>query len=269
VEPDVLGSWRLSWCIKQLRLSQFRRHSKALKNPWHFYIAMALKLIPRTYPRRCLLQLVDGSRICVEEFMTLFIYEEIFVDRCYDWTLPPNETLSVLDIGANTGLFALRVAQLRPGSTVTCYEPMPGNFRQLLETIELNHLRNATPMMKGVGGVSRRERLYVHPRNIGGHTILPAADWNWNHYVDIELVSMAAVLAELPSARCDLLKLDCEGAEKEIIDAITPKLAHRIPRIVLEPSAGSYDISTVLNKLSDLGYSYTRRGSLVLAELQA
>jgi hypothetical protein len=82
-------------------------------------------------------------------------------------------------------------------------------------------------MMKGVGGVSRRERLYVHPRNIGGHTILPAADWSWNHYVDIDLVSMAAVLAELPSARCDLLKLDCEGPEKEIIDAITPELALR------------------------------------------
>ena len=50
--------------------------------------------------------------------MTLYIYKEIFVDRCYDLTLDRSFPV-IIDIGANSGLFALRIRQLYPSAQIS------------------------------------------------------------------------------------------------------------------------------------------------------
>jgi hypothetical protein len=61
------------------------------------------------------LALADGHVIPVRDFMTLYIYKEIFVDRCYDLTFDQSAPV-IIDIGANSGLFALRIKQLYPSA---------------------------------------------------------------------------------------------------------------------------------------------------------
>ena len=197
--------------------------------------------------------------------MTLFIYKEIFVDHCYDVELSGVEHPRFLDVGANTGLFALRMKQLFPNSSVVCFEPFPPNFEQLKETIRLNALSNVTAVAKGVGGRSRSERLYIHQSNIGGHSIFPDLASS-RTYVDIQLVDLSAALQELEDGRCDMLKLDCEGAEKEIIESITADVARRILRIIFEPTGTPREVQPTLNKLRSLGYSVQNRHGLFFAE---
>ena len=108
--------------------------------------------------------------------------------------------------------------------------------------------------------------MYVHPSNIGGHSIHPANVGDWRERVEIDVIDLSSAFANLPSMRCDVLKRDCEGAEKEIVDSLTPSLARRIPRIVMEPSAAGYDINALFNRLRDLGYLLTIRQGLLFAE---
>ena len=63
---------------------------------------------------------------------TEYVYKEIFEDRVYlrhDIRLPQDAT--VIDIGANIGLFSLFVRSRSPGASVLSFEPSPIAFRAL------------------------------------------------------------------------------------------------------------------------------------------
>ena len=98
--------------------------------------------------------------MAVKEFMTLYIYKEIFVDGCYDLSLASGPAPFIIDVGANTGLFIIRMKQLYPNSRVAGYEPLPSNFLQLKRSIELSRLDHVDIFMQGVG-VLRESRSYI------------------------------------------------------------------------------------------------------------
>ncbi|MDB4989931.1 MAG: FkbM family methyltransferase, partial [Myxococcaceae bacterium] len=66
-----------------------------------------------------------------------FIYAEIFERHCYEQhgiALPSGAT--VIDVGANIGLFALRVKQLDPAARLYCFEPVPPTYACLVQNLE-------------------------------------------------------------------------------------------------------------------------------------
>jgi FkbM family methyltransferase len=250
--------WRLKWLLRELFRSDA---SAALVAPALYKWAMLLKYPRGVHRAPIRFRMKDGHTFDVRDFMTLFIFREIFVDCCYDVALPSEPV--VIDVGANTGMFALRAVQLWPGCRLYCYEPHPDNFQALNGTIADNRMQ---PMVQafqeGVGGRSRNADLHLHPKNIGGHSILESK--KTGHHVPIKIVDVAELLARTPQGRCDLLKLDCEGAEHEIIMSIDKRLATRIPRIIYEYSAGATG-AQARRHLADLGYEVGRKSKLFLA----
>ena len=107
-----MGTWRLRWSLAQLTPSEIIRHRGILKTPWRFYWILLVKLFPHFWRRALVMEPWDGKQIPVHEFMTLMVYKEIFVDHCYDVALVDIDRPSFVDVGANTGLFALRMKQL-------------------------------------------------------------------------------------------------------------------------------------------------------------
>jgi len=81
----------------------------------------------------------------------------------------------------------------------------------------------------------------------------------------ISVVPMDAVIAKAGAAKIDLLKLDCEGAEKRILMSLTPAHAQRIERIVYEPMAASYSPKEIASHLGGLGYALSYRKGVVWA----
>jgi hypothetical protein len=114
--------WRLKWTLAQFaQHAEYRKHSAVLKSALAFYYTTLKKLVPGLSPEMKYLALADGHVIPVRDFMTLYIYKEIFVDRCYDLALDQPAPV-IVDIGANSGLFALRLKQLYPSAKISCYE---------------------------------------------------------------------------------------------------------------------------------------------------
>jgi FkbM family methyltransferase len=122
----------------------------------------------------------------------------------------------VLDIGANIGIFSHR-AELRGASEVVCFEPLSLAYECLK--------RNAGQKTKvnRLGVSSKRDFLnfsihtdYTH---IGGGSILPHKDvvTIFNEYVNV--IGINEVFSTY--GKFDFIKLDIEGGEVDLINAIS------------------------------------------------
>jgi len=260
-------SFRLNWAVKQLtNLKGFSAHKAVLKSPWVFYLGILLKLLPGLYRKPLNLDLKNGGSIRIKEFMSLYIYKEIFVDGCYD-NLPikSNKPL-VIEIGANTGLFVLRAKSIYPDAEIISFEPYPPNYNALLETIEINNIENIKPINKAVAGESGKLKLYVHPKNIGGHSIFSknAGD----NYVEVETTTIKSILSDYNISVCDVLKLDCEGAEYPILRSFTKEIANKVRNIIYEPTYGQYSVEELNLYLKELGYNISSQNGLIAASME-
>ena len=206
--------------------------------------------------------------MAVKEFMTLYIYKEIFVDGCYDLSLATSPAPFIIDVGANTGLFIIRMKQLYPNSRVAGYEPLPSNFFQLKRSIELSRLDNVEIFMQGVGSPPRIEKLYIHPKNIGGHSIFQSHAES-SKYIEVNLIDVQGLLPPTTGMKCNLLKLDCEGAEFEIINSIREDMAARIENILFEATPSLYNVDELIRHLERIGYRVNRQKDLCLAVRQS
>ena len=259
------GSFKLNWIFGQFtNLRLIRQNIKILKNPCSFYLGVIIKLFPIFKKISFNLKFKDGTLIRIHDFMSFYIYAEIFVDGCYDVELDSKMPV-IVDVGANTGYFALRMKQLYPDAKILCFEPYPPCVQQLKETIEINHLDNIVIKELAVSDKAEKSKLYIHPSNIAGHSIF--SENVSENYVNIESVTLNELAEMLKSPQvCDLLKLDCEGAEYPILKSIDAISIKHFPQIIYEPTYDSYDIDELNKSLKEKGYQVNVRQSLYLAK---
>lgn len=252
-----MQSFRLDWISSTLcSRKDWRDERRVLATPWRFYFAVVAKLIPGLWPWPITLRLQTGAQIRIEEFMTLCIVHELFVEEVYEIPGLPEQSLKLaVDIGANSGLFALWFKQRYPQARVLCFEPFPTNYDRLRHTIESNGLTNVEAHQAAVGGCARQEKLYIHPKNVGGHSIVDSVG---DESINVNVRALAEVIESLDGQQVDYLKLDCEGAEREILEAMTQKQAEQVARVVYEPSPELYAVTELENHLSGLGYRIKR-----------
>ncbi len=141
---------------------------------------------------------------------------------------------TVLDVGANIGLFSVRVAPL--AKRVLSFEPMPDNFKYLKTNMSGDRLRHVVPIAKAVSGKAGTIDLFVS-RNPGAHSMIADAAVGTTK-VQVEAITFEQIFAEHKIERCSLLKMDCEGAEYESLSAMPAGLWPTIDRIHLEYHQG-------------------------------
>lgn len=262
-----MGLWNVGWMLKELSdPATLGRHGEALTSPWKFYWGLFAQSLPRPWQPPLTLALKAGGQFVVNNFMTLYIYKEIFVDHCYDFPALPMRAPVIVDVGANTGLFAIRMKQLYPAASLYCFEPAPANYHELTTNITLSRFANITSINKGVGGTARQEQLFLHAKNVGGHSLFQQAAGSAAS-ITIDLVDVDSILAMLDGAFCQLLKLDCEGAEYEILKSLTSAQARRLERIIFEPTPALYDPNELRGHLTDVGYHVEKHKGLYVALL--
>jgi FkbM family methyltransferase len=226
-----------------------------------YYVAAFLFFIPKIYAKPITIYLVDGKEIRFISLMSLYIFDEIYLDKIYDydWKSPPK---TVIDIGANTGMFVLRAKQLWPSCSIFCYEPELTNFAELEHTIRVNNLPDVAAVNAAIMPHRGEVLLYHHPRNIGGHSVVHQVS-NKSTLVKAETLNDA--LARLPRGICDLLKIDCEGAEGPLLRSLSLETARYITSIAYEPDWGHYSVDDLNSYLEQCGYAIVKKGGTVFA----
>jgi FkbM family methyltransferase len=197
---------------------------------------------------------------------------DVFVNKVYS---PPGMEIqsgnTIVDIGAHRGAFTGYAAR-QIQSSVLAFEPHPSNFRSLQEFVEINRLLNVEIQPFAIG--ARTGRAFLYPSAMSSrHTIRgydPVTGEKLTTKIDVNMLSLDDCLAKLN--RVDLLKIDCEGAEVEILLNAQNHTLAKINRIVAEihhpgssPKIESLKnhlsnhfsrVTVVSQKTSQLGYIY-------------
>jgi len=171
---------------------------------------------------------MHGGHSDIHTFRRVFLTDEYRLGR------GPWDT--VLDLGGNIGCVAMRVAPR--ARRVIVYEPDPLNLELL--TRNVSGLANVKVVTEAVAGERGRRKLHVAGSGRFGtrstlfHEVqaqrLNAADTE----VEVSVTTLDAVFADHAIERCDVLKIDVEGAEYEIFAAASQDTFARIDRIVGE-----------------------------------
>ena len=135
----------------------------------------------------------------------------------------------VIDVGAHIGLFALFASQYCKNGKIYCFEPVKENYDLLLDNIKLNNLTNIIPFNCAVSDKSSKVKIFLRDDEASHSMYITNSN-----YVEVSSMTLDDFFKETKIKKCDFLKLDCEGAEYDIIDSLTPKNFEIIERIAIE-----------------------------------
>ncbi|MDP6538908.1 MAG: FkbM family methyltransferase [Planctomycetota bacterium] len=122
---------------------------------------------------------------------------------------------SAVEIGAHIGAFALWVGVKAPRGSLHAVEASRESFSLLQRNIALNDLSNVHPHHLAIAGTTGTVELF-HNLDSGnwGHTITARVSESSE---SVSSQSLAEFCADAGIERADLLKINCEGAEFEIL----------------------------------------------------
>lgn len=139
----------------------------------------------------------------------------------------------VIDIGANIGAFAITAGSTAQGVRVHAFEPDADNWALASRNAAINGLKNVSVMRKAVSGEPGTLKLYKGAQG-SLHTTVPGRLADPAGYQEVESVTLAQIMVENSIMRCAFLKLDCEGAEYDILYRTPPAYLARIDQVAVK-----------------------------------
>jgi FkbM family methyltransferase len=164
----------------------------------------------RRRTRSTRLRSLGGDVVLRSHTSDISVLSELVVSNAY---LEPAQLIAeprtVVDLGANTGLAARWFLNRWPAARVVAVEPEPGN----LDVLRLNlRGRRAHVMPVAVGGVARRATLH----SSDGEFAFTICGDVTGSAVEVSVVTMGDVISDAKIDHIGLLKVDIEGAEREL-----------------------------------------------------
>lgn len=153
------------------------------------------------------------------------LFGVIQYDQYGDCDIPLGGT--VIDIGAHLGSFSLLAADR--ARRVYAYEPTPSTYELLKKNIELNQKSNVFAFNAAVGAKDGTAVFHVNPLDQGANSLY--ARKGVAH--EVKVLTLQRIFKDNNLTRCDLLKMDCEGAEYDILFS-SQKLLDKVSQIVME-----------------------------------
>lgn len=167
----------------------------------------------------------------------------------------------VVDAGACRGMFIDGIRQQRPEARIVAIEPHPehvgklrGRDDELLTVIEA--------ALVGEGGPT--EVVFCPHANYPkwGRVLLrgqnPPCWWEEERDVLVPTVTLADIVGQY--GHIDLLKMDIEGAEKPVLETLSPSVATQISQICLEAHNWAISAEDAADLLKNLGFITTIDG---------
>lgn len=176
---------------------------------------------------------------------------EVWIESMYALPVDVRAWKTIVEVGGHIGSTTLYFAHRSPKARIVVFEPSPRNFALLSANVERNGLADrVAPVHMAVDGDAGEKAFHIMPTT-GGNSLFAYGDGG--ETITVRSTTLAEAFAEHGVERCDLLKLDCEGAEYAILYGASDELLSRIDNIVLEyhhfsddPRANERDLRTFL-----------------------
>lgn len=179
-------------------------------------------------------------------------WDEAVVQSCVD-LIEPGQCF--FDIGANAGYITIEVAATAQGDIDVCaFEPQPSLALALARSARLNGFGHVSVFNAMLGANEGMQRLYLAPCALHA-SATPRAR---GPAIECPTYNLAKLVADGTCRAPDVIKIDVEGAEKEIIASAREMLAAVQPAIVFECDENAtrfgYTRQDLLDCLRTCGY---------------
>lgn len=168
------------------------------------------------------------------------LFEEVWADRCYmpaDFQLDPGDT--VVDIGANVGVFTLWAKACWPEVKIVAIEPSPRMCDFFRRNLAKNRVTDVVLLQAACGGYCGEAVLYSRGAEAANSLFQrDAVGSSFRPLGRTQILTLDEVFRRFNIEICHLLKLDCEGAEYDILLKASEETLQRVRRITMEYHVG-------------------------------
>jgi len=167
---------------------------------------------------------------------------EVFDGKVYDpkwFSLEKNSIKTIIDVGGLIGSFTLWAQQSFPNASIFTYEPDPDSFEILCKNIDLvdSKKERIHPFNYAVWSENSTMKLYRSKVDTAESSIIFDHSLFENQpkeeSIDVKTKSISEIIDSI-SKPIDIIKLDCEGAEYEILYSLDESKLSSIRHIVME-----------------------------------
>ncbi|MFN5417919.1 MAG: FkbM family methyltransferase [Flavobacteriia bacterium] len=171
---------------------------------------------------------------------------------------------TVLDIGANTGIFTIVSKMSNPNISIHSFEPYPINSKRLLKNLEINKLNTEVTVAKVALGAKSDTISFAVPEKDQVCDALSAdveftnkfyRKWINFKTIEVPQVSLDEYCSSEKIAAIDLIKIDVENYELEVFKGARKTLEKYSPLILVEIFVDDEKIAFYENYLKPLGYT--------------
>ena len=174
-----------------------------------------------------------------ERIVDLYMIMTCARDKQYNpssFEIKPHDT--VVEIGGHIGSFSVYAAREASRGRVLVYEPDPENFTYLQKNIDLNKLSNITAEKMAVAAEKGTRMFFPSTMNTAESSMY--AIKRQKRDIQVSTTTLSHIFEEHAITSCDFLKLDCEGAEYEILFGTPASYLKKIQKIAMECHNPSY-----------------------------
>jgi len=142
--------------------------------------------------------------------ITTFIH--VILDKEYALSFNASPKV-ILDCGANIGLTSVYYANLYPNATIIAVEPVESNYNILIKNV--SYYENIIPVHGAIW--DKKIKLSIEDAGTGhwGFQTRESGDFD----IQVQAYSINDILKEYGFNSISLLKMDIEGAEKEVFES--------------------------------------------------
>lgn len=217
------------------------RAIRIFENPGEFLSCY----INKRSPKGGVVKLRNGMTIHVsshpDDIVTLFV---VFCKQDYGTDFQGKK---IIDIGSNIGTFALYAA-MHGAERIVSAEPSQEAFACVQKNVEANNLQDKIiPLnlaVSGKGGEVVQFAVEASPYNQLGNEQV-------GETYDVHTTTLHDVMAEHFPDGVDMMKMDCEGAEFDIMDATGMEDLTRIDDVKMEYHRADYP--NIIKKFEEAG----------------
>lgn len=166
-------------------------------------------------------------------------YDQIFVQRIYEFTRDKKVPLHILDCGANIGMSVKFYLEHYPQAKVEAFEADPRIFSFLAENLK-DAIRDGRLLLHNQAVWDSETVLsFLQEGDEGGHITKTATEENT---VQVKTADIASVLTKYDTI--DFWKIDIEGAETRVLTQALPYLK-RVKNIFVEYHSMVGEVQTI------------------------
>ena len=206
------------------RLLILLKSIQIIKN-WYILPLVYFKIFRKKY---YVLKLKNGKKIKLRNNSTdIHTFTNIWIIEEY-LEIENGKNRTIIDIGAHIGLFSIYALKCNP-KEIIAFEPIKENYDLLKENILLNKIENIKCYNVAISDKISDVEIYFN-EDFAAHSLIKKE----GHPRKVKSISLKNIFDENKISECGILKLDCEGSEYLIFEALIEKYYNKIKEIIME-----------------------------------